>query len=801
MEAAKNLLVGCAYYAAAHFSLNLALVGKNVTPLWPPTGIAVVAFLLLGRTVWPGIAVAAFVVNVPISADLGAAAATAAGNTLAPLVAATLLRKVRFRWQMDRLRDAVAVVGLPLLSMLISATIGAGTLVVSGGIPESKFLSAWAVWWTGDAMGVLVVAPFLLSLGLFGRSWVSSWGRFAEVAALFASLAAVTIAVMNASVDLLFLTIPFLGWAAWRFQVRGAAPAALFVAGAASWSAAHTVGPFSSGTLFERMLTLQAFNATVAFTSLFLAAVVTERTRAREALEEAAFDLEERVHHRTAELRKRERQLAAAQRLAHVGSWEWLVKEDRVFWSDEMYRIHGYRPQEFAVTFEKAVELVVEEDLARIRTNVQTALSARKDTEMRSNEYRIVRPDGTERVLLGKARVEIGPDGEPHRLVGTIQDITESKQAEREHRIAETLQRSLLPDRLPEIPGVALAARYVPATADMEVGGDWYDVVPLPDGHVGLAIGDVAGHGLRAASVMGQLRMALRAYALEEESPAEVVRRAHQLLERVGLPDIATLVYLVFDPETGTVHYANAGHPPPLTVGPDGNTAYLEGGLAPPLGAVAHPEFVEGSAELPGGATLVLFTDGLVERRGDSLRTGLERLQREVEAGPDDLDDLSDHLVQSLVGSEVSDDVALLALRPVPFGGQPLHLRAPAEPEALASLRQTLRRWFREVDAPEQDAYDVLVACGEACANAIQHAYGAAEGHVDIDVAMHEGAIEVTVRDSGRWREASPDGGGRGIDLMRGLMDSVEVDTGADGTVVSMRRRLRKEAGERAGAH
>jgi PAS domain S-box-containing protein len=643
-----------------------------------------------------------------------------------------------------------------------------------------------------------VVAPVLLCLGLYRRPWIRSWRRFLEAVALLASLAAVTVSVMNTTVGLLFLIIPFLGWAAWRFQLAGAAPAALFVAGAASWSAAHTMGPFSHGTLFERMLTLQAFNASVAFTSLFMAAVVTERARAREALERAAGQLEERVQQRTTELRNREQQLAAAQRLAHVGSWEWVIQDDQVFWSDEMYRIHGFRPQEFPVTFEKAIELVVPEDVDRIRTNVRAALGAKDNAEMRGNEYRIVRPDGTERVLLGRARVEVDPDGHPQRMVGTVQDITESKQAEREHRIAETLQRSLLPDRLPEIPGVLLAARYVPATADMEVGGDWYDVVPLPDGRVGLAIGDVAGHGLRAASIMGQLRMALRAYALEEEAPAEVARRAHQLLERIGLPDIATLVYLVFDPESGMMQYANAGHPPPLAMGAKGEMAFLVDGLAPPLGAVAHPDFTEGSARLAGGATLVLFTDGLVERRGDSLRDGLERLKQEVSAGPSDLEELCDHLVHTLVGTEVSDDIALLTLRPVSLAGHPLHLRAPADPNSLASLRQTLRRWFREIDAPEQDAYDVLVACGEACANAVQHAYGAGEGHVEVDVAAQDGDVEVVVRDSGRWRTASPSGGGRGLDLMRGLMDTVDVQTGADGTVVRMRRRVRTAADERS---
>src|SRR2546421_9145186 len=142
------LLLAAVYYLAARLSLRLSLIKRNVTPLWPPTGIAVVAFLLLGRRVWPGVALAAFLVNQPISTSWWAAAATAAGNTLAPFLAAELLRAVGFRPELDRLRDAVAFVLLAALgSMLISASVGAGTLVASGAIPGRRFVSAWAVWW------------------------------------------------------------------------------------------------------------------------------------------------------------------------------------------------------------------------------------------------------------------------------------------------------------------------------------------------------------------------------------------------------------------------------------------------------------------------------------------------------------------------------------------------------------------------------------------------------------------------------------------------------------------------------
>ncbi|TMK87224.1 MAG: hypothetical protein E6G44_00720, partial [Actinobacteria bacterium] len=381
MTVLEAVLVAAAYYLSARLALRLALIEKNVTPLWPPTGIAVVGFLLLGRRIWPGIALAAFLVNVPITPTPWVALATAAGNTLAPFVAAELLRLVGFRREIDRLRDAIAIVLLAsLLAMLISATIGAAALRLSHGIRSDDFAAAWAVWWTGDAMGVLVVAPFLLSLLLFRPRVPTSWARRVEAVALFVALTALTLAVARNHHPILFVVLPLLGWAAWRFQQRGAAPAALLVAGIVTWAADHDWGPFAHTTLFAKMLTLQAFNATVAFASFVFAALVMERIRAREALETAAAELEERVRRRTAELSTanrwltreitdrrdaehrlhlRERQLAEAQQLAHIGSWDWLIDDDRVTWSDEMYRIYGHEPQQFPVTFERAVEQVL----------------------------------------------------------------------------------------------------------------------------------------------------------------------------------------------------------------------------------------------------------------------------------------------------------------------------------------------------------------------------------------------------------------------------------------------------------
>jgi PAS domain S-box-containing protein len=790
-DAVRMVLLGAAYYAAAVLGLRLAVIEDNVTPLWPPTGIAVVAFLIWGSRVWPGVALSAFLVNLPISASPLAAAVTAAGNTAAPFVAAVILRRLHIRSEVDRLRDALAVVVAALSSTLISATIGAGTLLLSGVIPETEFWEAWAVWWTGDAMGVLVVAPFLLSLRHARRVLELPWSRRVEAVILLAVLAVAAVAVFRSGMPLAFLLLPFIGWAAWRFQHAGAAPAALLTVGTAGWSAAEGGTQFVSRSLVETMFTLQAFNATVAFTSLFLAALVAERARARGALERAAGELEEQVEERTLALSTANRQLAEAQEMARLGSWEWVLPEDRVRWSDEMYRVHGYRPQELPMTFERAVSQVAKEDLPRIRQNIEEAVARAEAHQLPDIEYRITRTDGAERVLLGRARLELGPDGAPLRMVGTVQDVTEDKRAEQEHRIAETLQRSLLPDALPDVPGVSLAARYVPATSDVEIGGDWYDILELPTGSIALAVGDVAGHGLQAASTMGQLRMAVRSLALEEPSPAAVVARLDRLMFRLGLPEMATVVYAVLDQGSGLLRIANAGHPPPLLVGVDGEVSFVEGSLAPPVGVSrTGEEFTEFERSLDVGATLLLFTDGLVERRDTSLQERLALLRDEAAAAGPDPEALCDHLLAALVGENADDDVALLALRRLSLADLPLELRLPAEPQALAPVRRQIRRWLEEAGATSQEADDVLVAVGEACANVVQHAYGLRAGRMELRLARAGEEIEVTVRDTGSWRSATETGGGRGMDIMRGLMDSVDVENGAEGTEVRMRRRL-----------
>jgi serine phosphatase RsbU (regulator of sigma subunit) len=238
---------------------------------------------------------------------------------------------------------------------------------------------------------------------------------------------------------------------------------------------------------------------------------------------------------------------------------------------------------------------------------------------------------------------------------------------QREHRTAAVLQEALLPKELPGVPGLALAARYLPATTGAEVGGDWYDVLPLADGRVGLVIGDVVGHDIEAASVMGTLRHVLRAYAWPGGGPASVIRRVDELALGPQPGALATLVYAIYDPSRRELAWSSAGHPPPLLVRPDGRTDYLLGANSTLVGVGPDVDRTEQTATLDVGATLVLYTDGLVETREDSLTDGLERLaalaENRASASPDELVDLL--LADVEAAEQRKDDVAILVARMV----------------------------------------------------------------------------------------------------------------------------------------
>ena len=364
---------------------------------------------------------------------------------------------------------------------------------------------------------------------------------------------------------------------------------------------------------------------------------------------------------------------------------------------------------------------------------------------------------------------------------------------EQEQATAEALQRSLLPERLPDLTEAELAARYVPGSDELKIGGDWYDVLPLADGRVLAAIGDVVGHGVRAAASMGRIRNALDFCAIDGLDPGAILRRLNDNFTALGDADMATVLIAVYEPSSATLRFASAGHPPPLVQRPGAPPEFLEGSRGAPLCAVDDMEYPEVEAAVPPGSLLVLYTDGLIERRAESLDEGLGRLADAVADGPEKLDELADHLLERLLGgAQPDDDVALLTMRLLPAPAE-LVVRLEARPRELAVLRARLDGWLDRVGAAPTERGEITLAVNEAAANAVEHAYGLRAGDFSVEGSSDEGRVVVVVRDFGRWYDRDSQTRGRGVSLMRSLMDDVDIDRGVDGTTVTLRRRLRRE--------
>ena len=384
---------------------------------------------------------------------------------------------------------------------------------------------------------------------------------------------------------------------------------------------------------------------------------------------------------------------------------------------------------------------------------------------------------GSDVALLQMAALRVAPAIERARLYAAL---------EHEHRVAVVLQRSLLSRKLPSVVGVAVAARYLPARD--EVGGDWFDVIQLPRGRLGVAIGDVVGHGIRAAALMGQLRTALHAYAIESHGPGRTLDLVDRYVETIG-GGMATVAYGVFDPESGGLRLASAGHLPPIIVSSDGGARVLDIAPAPPLGAFPFGAYGETELSLQSGETIVLYTDGLVERPGISVSDGIQKLA-DIVRSTTSVDDACVLAVDGLVPrAGARDDVAIVALRNTPIPAE-LDLRLPADPGVLSGMRRTLRRWLTGRGATGADLAEITMAVSEACANAIEHAYSPDPNEFQLHGSRDDGVVTLIVRDTGRWRAPRGDDRGRGLGIINAAMDQVDIDRSATGTVITMRRRL-----------
>lgn len=362
-------------------------------------------------------------------------------------------------------------------------------------------------------------------------------------------------------------------------------------------------------------------------------------------------------------------------------------------------------------------------------------------------------------------------------------------QVDQQRATALALQHAILgPDDLPR----GFFARYQAASPPLQVGGDWYDVVDLEDGRIAMIVGDCVGHGLTAATVMGQVRSACRALLFDNPSPAAALSRLDRFAARLPGALCTTAVCAILDTGTGELVYSSAGHPPPILVGADGTADVLDGGHTIALGVRVGRPRPEARITVPAGATLMLYTDGLIERRGKPLEDGIsEAISMLAEYRDTALDGLVDVMMSGLAPEGgYHDDVVLLVCRPP----APLRQTIPAHVDHLAVARTALREWLQRVGVGPKQVVDVLVATGEAVANAIEHGHrDRPHGSVTLLATAHAETVHVTVTDRGVWKvpRALPDPArGRGVALMRLLMDDVTLDHGASGTTVHLFARI-----------
>jgi len=503
---------------------------------------------------------------------------------------------------------------------------------------------------------------------------------------------------------------------------------------------------------------------------------------ARELLARVRSNLELDRARRTRRRLERSRALLdQAQRLARVGSWEIDLSTGAVEASEEFLRIMGRTADEVATMgYDGIVRQLIHPDDQEM---VQRALDE-ADGEGLHYETRVVRPSGETVLVSVYGEVVLDEDGKREALRGSVQDITERRAAEealalaaanaeaaaREHAIADQLQRSLLPQQGFDLDHLEVATYYRAGVEGTQVGGDWYDVIELGGGRTALVVGDVMGRGVRAAAVMGQLRAAVRAYARLDLPPADLLESLDGLVREIGEDQIVTCIYAVFDPADRVLRFANAGHLPPIVAGPGGECRVVGGEENPPLG-VGPFNLTQRTVKLASDARVVLYTDGLVERRGEDLALGIATLAGHVAALTGPVDGVPEELVAGLLPDGPDDDVAILVARvDPPSGEESLTHRIVSTQAAVAEARHLVTSYLQERGMPATLVADAALATSELVTNALVH------GRPPIELRLRlEGAeVLVEVRDRATYqprklRPDETDEHGRGLQIVSAI--------------------------------
>ena len=421
-------LLAIAYFALAKLGISLGSMAGNVTPVWPPSGLAVAVLVLFGYRLWPGVFLGALLVNGISPVPFGSALGIASGNTMEAVVGTyLLLRWARFHPVMDRLRDVVALGGLAAgVAPVVAATAGVTSLMLGGVVGPGAMLATWRLWWVGDAVGIIVIAP-LLFVWVTGPAIRRHDQRGLESLIAGGLLVATIGVVVGGKLDAQYLVFPSVMLAATRFRQRGATAASIALAAIGIWRTAHGIGHFVAGSTTQDLLRLDLFVAVLALTGLVLAAIVSERDRVLVELELSNTELERRVTERTSQLEHDRQALAAAQRMAGYGSWHWDMDGDLMTWSEELANVYGVKSSNLRVSYAEFLFLVHPDDVAPLLETIAAAVESGDSFEF---EYRIVLDDGGVRWLRGAGEVETNPEGKAIGMHGTAQDITERRRAE-----------------------------------------------------------------------------------------------------------------------------------------------------------------------------------------------------------------------------------------------------------------------------------------------------------------------------------------------------------------------------------
>lgn len=685
------VLVAVGYAGGSVTAFLLFEASSAGAALFASAGVSLAALVLSPARWWPWILLAVAVTEITIDLaqgqDIAYVWGFALANTVEPLVGASLLRRYAADLDVGRRRDLGLFIAFGVLAgPLVGALIGATTIAVA---LDRPWLDAFFPWWAGDGLGALTVGGAILAWHA-GRLHA---GTLLRSTLLMLLMAGVTVlAFWPTTVPMAYLTIPLLIWMAVRYGTGAVTAAGVALALTANVMTVSGHGPWGDlgGEPRLEIAVLQLFVAVAVLSAWLLAVEIDEREHAHTTSrrEASARRRVEALQEVTAGLATAATSDAIADVVARHGIA--LVADHGAvgLFTGDRGRVRtwttahllGEREQTFA-------ELPLD-----ARSVLATAVRTGRPVIARTAEVLHERfPDSLRTSLLPTTRsalavpariggetvgalafgfaVDDAVDADVTAVAQTLAELTaqalhRARLYEEEHEAAHQLQQAFLPIVPERLPGAEVAGCYRPADQQHDIGGDWYDAFVLPDGQVGFVVGDVVGHDLRAAAAMGRLHSALRVVTAGPHSgPAEVLEALDRACLSIPGAKFATIGYGEYDPTSGRLRYACAGHPPPLLVTPDGRD-YLSGGRSMPLAVTEGPR-TEAELTVPPGALLIWYSDGLVERRGSDLDAGLEHLA-EVASGIRGTDPQvwCDVVLDELTGGQrLSDDVVLLCLR------------------------------------------------------------------------------------------------------------------------------------------